>query len=358
MSDDSDRRNRRVGVARLVQTAGALQEILAVSADPVPWGEMVRFSASALLAGLAAYAVQGTSAAASAVIATLYFFYIDLHSPPRYRLLFALGAMAVLVVTVWFSAQLGAASARLAVLFVVATLAGSMAGTAPKFELVVRYAIVLLAMGSSLATASTFFMEDFAIGAVAAFVVAVSVGRLIRHEGGMPAYGEQWHDLFSSLRRPGWRYGLCYGAASAVALWLGVELDLTRPYWATLTVTFVMQPHLHANAIKAAQRVIGSFGGIVVMLLVHVTLPLPAGLWCALVLSTVLLPLANARNYALSTVANTIFVLAVLDIVAGSLDQLGSLVEDRMLETLIGAGLAIGASVLAMWLGRQGRPGR
>lgn len=57
------------------------------------------------------------------------------------------------------------------------------------------------------------------------------------------------------------RHALRMGIASAAAVWLSFALDITRGYWATITVLIVLQPYAGATVRKTLQRVAGSVGG-------------------------------------------------------------------------------------------------
>ncbi|MEP7065886.1 MAG: FUSC family protein [Gemmatimonadota bacterium] len=60
------------------------------------------------------------------------------------------------------------------------------------------------------------------------------------------------------------RHGLRMGIAAALAVWLSFALDITRGYWATITVLIVLQPYTGATMRKTLQRVGGSvLGGII-----------------------------------------------------------------------------------------------
>lgn len=57
------------------------------------------------------------------------------------------------------------------------------------------------------------------------------------------------------------RHALRMGIASAAAVSLSFALDITRGYWATITVLIVLQPYAGATVRKTLQRVAGSVGG-------------------------------------------------------------------------------------------------
>jgi len=59
------------------------------------------------------------------------------------------------------------------------------------------------------------------------------------------------------------RHGLRMGIAAAGAMWLSFALDITRGYWATITVLIVLQPYTGATMRKTLQRVGGTvLGGV------------------------------------------------------------------------------------------------
>ena len=63
-----------------------------------------------------------------------------------------------------------------------------------------------------------------------------------------------------------WAFSVKTFAAAMLALWIALQLDLDRPYWAMATVYIVAQPLAGAMRSKAAYRFYGTMLGAVVML--------------------------------------------------------------------------------------------
>ncbi|NLH83542.1 MAG: FUSC family protein [Phyllobacteriaceae bacterium] len=90
---------------------------------------------------------------------------------------------------------------------------------------------------------------------------------------------------FLGLRRDDLVFSLKTYAAACLALWIALELDLQRPYWAMATAYIVAQPYAGAVASKAVFRVIGTFvGAAVALILVPALVDVPELLCLALAL--------------------------------------------------------------------------
>ncbi|WP_213878330.1 FUSC family protein [Pseudomonas sp. dw_358] len=72
-----------------------------------------------------------------------------------------------------------------------------------------------------------------------------------------------WWKAFTSdiPRAPEWFYGVRTFAASMIALYIAMKLEMPRPYWAMATVYIVSSPFVGPTSSKALYRAIGTFTG-------------------------------------------------------------------------------------------------
>ncbi|HXS51646.1 MAG TPA: FUSC family protein [Usitatibacter sp.] len=153
----------------------------------------------------------------------------------------------------------------------------------------------------------------------------------------------------------GWQYALRLAACLALAQALDVLWPGHRLHWIALTVALVMERGVEALPIRGTQRAAGTLLGVLVAG-IFFGVALPAG---ALVAVVGVLAAARAilrtRNYLAYTVVTTPLILAILD--AGEPPGMALLVE-RVLATLVGAGLVIAANGAIRRLGHPPAPAR
>ena len=141
-------------------------------------------------------------------------------------------------------------------------------------------------------------------------------------------------------------------AAARVAFGAGVAafavfaMGVAHPAWAAMGAVAVMQgAHLHINMSRALQRMVGTLLGAVVawMILTHAP-----SIW-TLIAILALLQFATeviiGSNYALGQILVTPMALLMTYIAAPGLDG-ADMVSERVLDTLLGAGIGIVFSVL------------
>ena len=114
-----------------------------------------------------------------------------------------------------------------------------------------------------------------------------------------------------------------------------------RPYWAILSSLIVL--HMGASradlTIRAAHRVIGTALGTVVYLGIVALDPSTWVRLCLVIAAVYALESLVTRNYAVAVVFVTVFALMLTP--AASSAQIVTLMGDRVLETVIGASLAV-----------------
>jgi len=137
-------------------------------------------------------------------------------------------------------------------------------------------------------------------------------------------------------------------AASAFAAIVFVSLvDLDRPYWVILTAVVVMVGSAGETLAKSIDRTVGTLIGLVIGVSIYglaVLVGLPAPILLAIAApSTVFLRFAS---YRLMVVAITTTVVLLLEIGGAS----GSLIFARLVDTVIGAAIAVTTSFLVLRL--------
>lgn len=155
-----------------------------------------------------------------------------------------------------------------------------------------------------------------------------------------------------------WFYGVRTFAASMIALYIALLMQMPRPYWAMATVYIVSNPFLGPTTSKALYRAIGTFLGAAAAVLfvpMFVQSPYVLVLVIALWTGTLLflsLHLRTANNYALMLAGYTLPLIA-LPVVDNPL-AVWDVAEARTEEIFLG--IAVAAVVGAMFWPRRLAP--
>ncbi|HZR51576.1 MAG TPA: FUSC family protein [Streptosporangiaceae bacterium] len=122
-------------------------------------------------------------------------------------------------------------------------------------------------------------------------------------------------------------------------------VQLQRSYWVLLTVVVVLKPDYGSVFARALQRGIGTVLGAVLGAVLLVWLH---GLWLLVPFAVLagLLPLGRSRNYGLLAVFLTPLVVILIDLLSPAGWQLAL---DRLIDTLIGCGIALVVGFLPWW---------
>ncbi|QIP83765.1 FUSC family protein [Streptomyces sp. Tu 2975] len=130
----------------------------------------------------------------------------------------------------------------------------------------------------------------------------------------------------------------------ALAGYAAVALGVDRPYWAVVTAASVFQVNVTLSWNRALQRTLGNLLGVLAFAAV---VPLirtgPAALLGCLLFFSFGAEALITRNYWLGSVAVT--PMALLLVEAGGAHPAGTLIGDRVLDTLIGVALGLLAAV-------------
>ena len=144
--------------------------------------------------------------------------------------------------------------------------------------------------------------------------------------------------------------------ASAIAVLVSSPLGVHRTYWVLLTVIAILQNgrRLRLTALRGIHRVLGTILGLGLFALV--VLWDPQGLWLALLLAVLqfVVELVVIRNYGLALIFITPLALTIA--AQGDPGDVGTVVATRVIDTLLGAGIAmlvlLGALLLRRFLPR------
>lgn len=137
------------------------------------------------------------------------------------------------------------------------------------------------------------------------------------------------------------RLSLCFLAGFAISEMTGVR----KGEWIILTSLFVLQPTFGETRRRLSQRVLGTLTGVVGGVLFVQLLPTTAGELLFMLASAFAFFVWLKRNYSVSVVFITTFVLCAFNLVS---HQGAALMVPRLVDTLIGSALAY-ASVRLLW---------
>jgi Fusaric acid resistance protein-like len=140
--------------------------------------------------------------------------------------------------------------------------------------------------------------------------------------------------------------------ASAIAAVVSAPLGVHRVYWVLVTVVAILQAdhHIRLTVLRGVHRVAGTLVGVGLFAIIAVWNP--EGLWLA-VLVAVLIFLAQLvllSNYGLGLVLIT--PLALVIAAQGHSESLISIVGDRIVDTILGGGIALVVLMLSIALRR------
>ncbi len=144
---------------------------------------------------------------------------------------------------------------------------------------------------------------------------------------------------------PRLRYAIRLSACFLVAYVLMLGFNIEKGEWILLTSLFVCQPSYSETRRRLFQRVLGTLTGVLAGVLIVQLLPTLAGQTLLMLVATYAFFVWLRKNYAVSVVFVTIFVIAAFNVTAGKgLIILGP----RIMDTIIGSLLAI-AAVRFLW---------
>ncbi len=144
------------------------------------------------------------------------------------------------------------------------------------------------------------------------------------------------------------RHALRLAAVSLIAMLVTHALGLARAYWAILSAVLLLQPYLPATIMRGVQRVAGTVAGSLLAMAIVAVIHDPLGIAIAAIVFAGVSAAVVQLNYALYALFLTPSFILLAEVHAHDTE----LVELRIINTLIGAGLAV-AGALLLWPTRE-----
>ncbi len=163
-----------------------------------------------------------------------------------------------------------------------------------------------------------------------------------------PALTALWPVLRSqlTLASPVYRHAVRLTLVVLACCLIVAALDLELGYWILLTAIFVCQPNYTATKSRVNQRVLGTLLGVIAAgIAPYFTPTVATKLWLIIISTTCFFYFRN-RKYSFSTFFITVQALTALSL--AGLVELNEAVPRRLLDTLIGGGIAW-AAVTYLW---------
>ena len=328
-----------------------LRDFVAIRPIPTRWGHAIQGGVAVLLPGLVFVLVGRPELALAASNGGFLALYLGgLSRMRRARLLPILGTgLFAAVALALLGAQAGAAGAvvTVSVLAVGATILTVGWGVGPPgalFFVLLAGAFSTLGVQELEAEGSIDFASvllPLAVGLVLAYVIVMLplVLPSVRARTGL-APGREARLTFS-LRGEALVIVVRVAVAVLVAAIVGLLLGEDRAYWIVLTVVTVLQTSVRRrmSAIRAGQRLVGTLIGLGVFALLA-QLPLTAlSLLLIIFALQIVIELVIARNYGLALIFIT--PLALLVATQSDPGDVGAVVGERIVDTVVGAAIAV-----------------
>lgn len=171
--------------------------------------------------------------------------------------------------------------------------------------------------------------------------VRTSVPKLARDERGLL---QRLKDQLS-WNNPRLRYALRLSLCFLIGYMVSEFLHLRKGEWVVLTCLFVLQSSYSETRRRLFQRILGTLSGVVGGVLIVQILPTTVGQLLFMLVSAYLFFAWLKKNYSVSVVFITTFVLCAFNLVSS---QGVALMLPRVIDTLIGSSIAI-LSVRLLW---------
>ena len=261
------------------------------------------------------------------------------------------GAAAILAVTLashgWLSD---------AVVVVLAGIAGALAAMGrPVSSIAIRFILLLIiamAVAENIADRAGLLLL-ISVGALWTSLLSLALGALARAAGSHAPTDENAPPLPLRQRLTRWRRALSRLAGWQFALRLMLCLSIAgllrwfwpdhHMHWVALTVALLTEWQVDAFPVRTTQRALGAALGVLATGVLLIVTPPAWVLVAGMGVLAGLRPLLRARNYLAYSAVMTPLIILLLD--AGGPPELGVLI-DRLVATLIGAGLVIATNLL------------
>jgi uncharacterized membrane protein YccC len=165
------------------------------------------------------------------------------------------------------------------------------------------------------------------------------------------AWPEPWIDTLRgslALDSAVLRHATRVAIIALLSVFVTRALDMQRGYWATLTAVLLLQPYLPATITRGVQRVAGTVAGGLVATAIAALVHDPLGIALFAIALAGVSAAVLQLNYGLYALFLTPTFILLAEVHAGDTH----LVEIRIANTLLGAGLAV-AGALLLWPSRE-----
>lgn len=141
----------------------------------------------------------------------------------------------------------------------------------------------------------------------------------------------------------GWQFPLRLAIGLAIASLLRHAFPAHHYYWILLTVALLTENTIEHLPRKTLQRLLGTFGGVVLAGLIFALASGPIALGIVAAVLAALMPVARARSYLLYAALSAPLVLLAIDI---GKPVAPALLIDRLVATLLAGGIVIALNLL------------
>jgi uncharacterized membrane protein YccC len=154
----------------------------------------------------------------------------------------------------------------------------------------------------------------------------------------------------------GWlRYALAFAGAATAAFWIGQALDPTHTIWVVATTLVVMQADARLSYRRIAERVAGTFAGVVAAWVITGSQSIALISACLLVVAP-LIPHHLANRYWLHTALIALMILLAYDLAEFDSQSISKLLFERVIDILLGCVIALVGTAAAFPLTAVARP--
>jgi uncharacterized membrane protein YccC len=159
-------------------------------------------------------------------------------------------------------------------------------------------------------------------------------------DGFLKHWRERASDLLEELRggQVAWTFTIRLMLCAGVAAVISEVTPLTRSYWVVLTVAVVLKPDYGSVFARALQRGIGTVLGAVLGAVILAVVPYGPWLLIPFGVLAALLPYGKAKNFGLSAVFLTPFVVLLIDLLHNTGWRLAG---DRAIDTVLGVAIVL-----------------
>ncbi|MBE9609349.1 FUSC family protein [Chitinilyticum piscinae] len=168
------------------------------------------------------------------------------------------------------------------------------------------------------------------------------------------------HDLQAGVagRFAGLSFGLILTFAVAGGMLLATSLHLLNPALVGITTLLVLRPDHQRTFIMLWQRLVAVCTAALLALAIYQLQPAPSGFALLTCLLGMGLPYAFSRGMAWFALCSTLTLLMLLGLLLGSVPQALTLLQYRVIDTLLGAMLAAAGGALLSWQASRKQAGQ